>query len=89
MITLIELEVLYRRHRIELKNDGKPFKFTRLKTFISFCMRRGCNYLSKELIDEWCIKRPTESINSANHRIAELRNFIKAEFKLQMQRNSY
>lgn len=77
MITLIELEVLYRRHRIELKNDGKPFKFTRLKTFISFCMKRGCNYLSKELIDEWCIKRPTESINSANHRIAELRNFIK------------
>lgn len=28
------------------------------------------------MIDEWCIKHPTESINSANHRIAELRNFI-------------
>lgn len=77
MITLIELELLYRKYRIELKNDGKPFKFTRLKTFISYCVKRGCNYLSKELIDEWCIKRPTESVNSANHRIAELRNFIK------------
>ena len=28
------------------------------------------------MIDEWCIKHPTESINSANHRIAELQNFI-------------
>ena len=76
MIDLIKLEFLYRKYRNGLRNDGKSYRFSRLKTFISFCAKRGCNYLSKDLIDEWCIKHPTESINSANHRIAELRNFI-------------
>ena len=76
MIDLIKLEFLYRKYRNELRNDGKSYRFSRLKTFISFCAKRRCNYLSKDLIDEWCIKHPTESINSANHRIAELRNFI-------------
>ena len=76
MIDLIKLELLYRKYRNGLRDDGKSYKFTRLKTFISFCAKRGYNYLSKDLIDEWCIKHPIESINSANHRIAEFRNFI-------------
>lgn len=75
MIDLIKLEFLYRKYRNGLRNEGKSHRFTRLKIFISFCAKRGYNYLSKDLskdlIDEWCIKHLTESINSANHRIAE------------------
>ena len=58
MIDLIKLEFLYRKYRNGLRNDGKSYRFSRLKTFISFCAKRGCNYLSKDLIDEWCIKHP-------------------------------
>ena len=52
MIDLIKLEFLYRKYRNGLRNDGKSYRFSRLKTFISFCAKRGCNYLSKDLIDE-------------------------------------
>ena len=45
MIDLIKLEFLYRKYRNGLRNDGKSYRFSRLKTFISFCAKRGCNYL--------------------------------------------
>lgn len=36
MIDLIKLELLYRKYRNGLRNDGKSYKFTRLKTFIAY-----------------------------------------------------
>lgn len=40
MIDLIKLEFLYRKYRNGLRNDGKSYRFSRLKTFISFAQKR-------------------------------------------------
>ena len=37
MIDLIKLELLYRKYRNGLRDNGKSYKFTSLKTFIACC----------------------------------------------------
>lgn len=41
MIDLIKLEFLYRKYRNGVRNDGKSYRFTRLKTFISFAQKEN------------------------------------------------
>lgn len=49
MIDLIKLEFLYRKYRNELRNDGKSYRFSRLKTSFSFCSKKRMQLFIKGL----------------------------------------
>jgi integrase len=66
---------------IEKQICGYCYKYEAisLKSFDAFIISSGndTGFISKEMIDEWSIQRPTESINFRNQRISIVRQFCK------------
>lgn len=63
------------------KSKGKalgPISFLPLTTFTRFCMiKKQVQYVSQELVDEWCAKRPGETDRSHNSRAGCIRQFLR------------
>lgn len=78
MKTIEELATIYVDYH---KSKGKtlgPQSFLPLTTFTCFCMiKKQERYVSQDLIDEWCKKRPSETDLSHNSRVGCIRQFLK------------
>ena len=63
------------------KSKGKILgfgSFLSLTTFTRFCMnKRKVQYISQELVDEWCMKRQSETELSHNGRVGCIRQFLR------------
>ena len=63
------------------KSKGKILglkSFLPLTTFTRFCMnKKQVEYVSQELVDEWCKKRPGETDLSHNSRAGCIRQFLR------------
>ena len=63
------------------KSKGKILgfgSFLSLTTFTRFCMnKKKVQYISQELVDEWCMKRQSETELSHNGRVGCIRQFLR------------
>lgn len=78
MKTIEELANIYVDYH---KSKGKILgleSFLPLTTFTRFCVnKKAVQYISQELVDEWCRKRPSETDLSHNSRAGCIRQFIR------------
>lgn len=60
-----------------VKDGFSESSFNWLLTFDCFIFQKGYNqsYLSKEIINEWLVKRPTETNSTFSKRVSTLKNF--------------
>ena len=78
MKTIEELTSIYVNYH---KSKGKilrPKSFLRLTTFTRFCVnKKEVQYISQELVYDWCKKRKRETDLSHNSRIGSIRQFLR------------
>ncbi|NCC88124.1 MAG: hypothetical protein EOM05_09725 [Clostridia bacterium] len=78
MKTIEELTNIYVNYH---KSKGKTLgskSFLHLTTFTRFCVnKKGVVYISQNLINEWCKKRPGETALSHNSRVGCIRQFLR------------
>lgn len=78
MKTIEELANIYVDYH---KSKGKILgfgSFLSLTTFTRFCMnKKKVQYISQELVDEWCMKRQSETELSHNGRVGGIRQFLR------------
>ena len=77
MKTIEELAKIYVDYH---ESKGKVLgagSFLSLKTFTRFCVnKKKVKYMSQKLVDEWCMKRQSETKLSHNGRVGGIRQFL-------------
>ncbi len=78
MNTIDQMYTSYLEYNGDLGHIIGKESFLHVKTFVNYCRKVvGCKTLCQKYVDKWCAKRPTESINSRNTRVSNLRQFLK------------